>query len=144
MVRIHIARDGKIIGVHEEHAVPALIALGEVKREDFWWRQGKASWERIGGTFDAPRPAAVSPSTSRSPSVGAVPVKPPNHLRYGCTRCQHRFDEPTVVKDGSTLTEIFYWLVSPIAGGFYTAGRALGTKHRCPKCASEQIVDEPW
>jgi len=144
MVRIHIARGGKIIGVHDEHAVPALVALGEIRRDDFWWRQGKASWEPIGSTFDAPRPAAASTRPTSSPSPSAIPTKPPHHLRYHCTRCRHRFDEPKVNKDGSTLAELFYWLVSPIAGGFYTAGRALGTKHLCPQCDSEQIVDEPW
>lgn len=144
MVRIHIARGGKIIGVHDEHAVPALVALGEIRRDDYWWGKGRRSWERIGSTFDAPRPAAPPAPATALPSGRSTPLKPPNHLRYSCTRCQHRFEEPKVIKDGSTLAELFYWLVSPIAGGFYTAGRALGTKHLCPQCDSEQIVDEPW
>lgn len=141
MARIHIARAGKVIGVHEEHAVPALVALGEVRRTDHWWTQGMGSWERVGATFDAPRTAAPAPTPAPAP---AKPSKPAGHLRYTCTRCQYRFNEPKEHKEGSTLAELFYWLVSPVAGGFYTAGRALGTKQLCPKCDSEQILDEPW
>ena len=148
MARIHIARGGSVIGVHEEHAVPALVALGEVRRTDHWWREGMRSWERVGATFDAPRPpsAPAAPPASR-PAPAAAPArpsKPAGHLRYTCLRCQHRFAEPKVEKEGSFLAELFYWAISPVAGGFYTAGRVLGTKHLCPRCDSEQLNDEPW
>jgi len=150
MARIHIARNGSVVGVHEEHEVPALVALGEVRRTDHWWRQGMRGWERVGATFDAPRPAAPAPATRPSPAPAAAaaapsrPSKPAGHLRYTCLRCKHRFEAPKVEKDGSFLAELFYWAISPIAGGFYTAGRVLGTKQLCPKCDSEQLNDEPW
>ena len=147
MVRIHIARNGSVIGVHEEHAVPALVALGEIRRTDHWWREGMKGWERVGATFDAPRPAAPSAAVVAPPSPAAPaarPAKPAGHLRYTCLRCKHRFEEPKVQKEGSLLAELFYWAISPVAGGFYTAGRVLGTKQLCPKCDSEQLNDEPW
>lgn len=133
MAKVHIARDGKIIGSHDEHAVPALVALGEVRRTDHWWRRGMRVWQVVGRTFDAPAAAPARPAPG-----------PAGHVRYTCLRCGNRFAEPKVVKDGSLLTELFYWAISPVAGGLYTASRALGTKQMCPRCDSEQINDEPW
>ena len=88
---------------------------------------------------------AASALGARGPAAPAArPAKPAGHLRYTCLRCKHRFEEPKVQKEGSLLAELFYWAISPVAGGFYTAGRVLGTKQLCPKCDSEQLNDEPW
>lgn len=133
MAKVHIARDGKILGSHDEHAVPALIALGEIRRTDHWWRRGMRSWEVVGRTFDPPANPAAPP-----------PARPPGHLRFTCLRCQNRFNEPREIREGSLLTELFYWAISPVAGGLYTASRALGTRRVCPRCDSEQLSDEPW
>lgn len=142
MAKVHIAREGKILGSHDEHAIPALIALGEIRRTDHWWRRGMGSWERVGRTFDRPAPAP-GPAAPAAPTTPAVP-RPEGHVRFTCLRCGNRFQEPKEVKTGSLLTELFYWAISPVAGGLYTAGRALGTRRCCPRCDSEQINDEPW
>jgi hypothetical protein len=129
MAKIHIARNGKIIGEHDEHAVTALVALRQILPTDHWWKKGMARWLPIGSTFNPPE--------TRRP-------KPDNHLRYTCERCGTRFNEPVEQKSGNVLTELFYWICSPIAGGFYTAGRALSAQKHCPNCASQQLRDEPW
>ena len=126
---IHIARKGRIIGRHAEHELPALVSLGQVQRTDHWWRAGMREWLPVGSTFDPP--------ATRRP-------RPEDHLRYTCERCGSRFDQPKVEQDGNVLTELFYWLISPVAGGFYTAGRALSATKRCPNCGSEHLVDDPW
>jgi len=143
MAKVHIARDGKIIGSHDEHAVPALIALGEIRRTDHWWRRGMRVWQVVGRTFDPPPPAAPAVSAAAPAAPAPVP-RPQGHIRYTCLRCGNRFREPKEVRTGSLLTELFYWAISPVAGGLYTAGRALSTRHTCPRCDSEQIKDEPW
>lgn len=142
MAKVFIAREGKILGSHDEHAIPALIALGEIRRTDHWWRRGMGSWEVVGRTFDRPA-ASAAPAAPATPSVAAVP-RPEGHIRFTCLRCGNRFHEPKEVKTGSLLTELFYWAISPVAGGLYTAGRALSTRRTCPRCDSEQINDEPW
>jgi hypothetical protein len=139
MSKLHIARDGKILGAHDEHALAALIALGEIRRTDHWWRRGMRSWEVVGRTFDPP--AAVVPG---APAATKPLTRPAGHLRFSCLRCGNRFEEPKEVRSGSLLAELFYWAISPIAGGLYTAGRALSTSRTCPRCDSEQINDEPW
>jgi len=103
MAKIHIARNGKIIGEHDEHAVTALVALRQILPTDHWWKKGMTRWLPIGSTFNPPE--------TRRP-------KPDNHLRYTCERCGTRFNEPVEQKSGSVLTELFYWICSPIAGGF--------------------------
>lgn len=129
MAAIHIARKGKVIGKHEDHELPALVALGQVLRTDHWWKAGMREWLPVGSTFDPP--------ATRRP-------RPEHHLRYTCERCGTRFDEPRVEKSGSFLAEAFYWIISPVAGGFYTAGRALSATKRCPNCGSENLRDDPW
>jgi hypothetical protein len=142
MAKVHIARDGKIIGSHDEHAVPALVALGEVRRTDHFWRRGMGAWAVVGRTFD--RPAAIPGSPAATPPAAQPVPRPAGHIRFTCLRCGNRFNEPREVKTGSFLTELFYWAISPVAGGLYTAGRALSTRQTCPRCDSEQINDEPW
>lgn len=143
MAKVHIARDGKIIGSHDAHAVPALVALGEVRRTDHFWLRGMGAWQVVGRTFDRPAPPAGSPASARPASPQPIP-RPEGHIRFTCLRCGNRFQEPKEVKTGSLLTELFYWAISPVAGGLYTAGRALSTRQTCPRCDSEQVKDEPW
>jgi hypothetical protein len=46
-MKVHIARQGSIIGCFDFEQIPTLIGTGEVLTTDFWWKSGMDDWKGV-------------------------------------------------------------------------------------------------
>jgi hypothetical protein len=76
-MQIHVARDGKELGVYSLEEVNRQLAAGTLRPTDQAWHEGAAGWAALStvpGVSAAPTPAPASPAAAPvSPAVVATP-----------------------------------------------------------------------
>jgi len=132
---VHVSRGGAIIGKYPLQDMPVLLGAGTVLLTDYFWQEGMARWELVSSRFQAPN---VPPPVAKPPASLA------GTDRFYCLRCKSYFPQPVERRKGSFMTEVFYWMVSPIAGGLYAIGNEMSKTQHCPRCNSRQIREEVW
>ena len=83
-MQIHVARDGKELGVFSLEEINRQLAAGTLRPTDQAWYEGAAGWaalSTIPGVVTAPAPASTMPAVSSTAPVAAAPaaVVPPQN-----------------------------------------------------------------
>jgi len=77
-VQIHVARDGKQLGVFSLEEIRQQLAGGTLKVTDLAWYEGAASWtplSSVPGVGDAPAAVATPASTATAAAPAVLPQK---------------------------------------------------------------------
>jgi hypothetical protein len=103
---VTFARDGQEIGQHDESAVAALLATGQLLPSDHYWHEGLAGWgvagERVWPT--PPPPAETSVPPARLTPVPSTPA-----ARPAVRVKEHR---PTAINPLLVLLALLVWSAS--------------------------------
>jgi hypothetical protein len=83
-MQIHVARDGKELGVYSLEEVNRQLAAGTLRLTDQAWYEGAAGWAALSTVpgvsaappASAPAPSPVSPTPVVAPAAAPMPVAP--------------------------------------------------------------------
>ena len=94
-MKIHVARDGEVLGIFSPEELDAALFIGRVQPVDFGWHDGMADWQPLGEvvrslTTTGRETAAVADATVRHAEIA--------HLHEIPTSATHHIPERNVIR----------------------------------------------